>query len=187
MFFSSKVVLVEGETEKIIFNELSQNLIADDGSDVNYFKNNCSICSVGGKENIGNYIEILKKYNIPVKAIVDSDYLDMEKTYRKVCEDNGIDKALDKETLRAKLKDQGVYIIAQGETEDLIPNSDIETMTGISEFDIVEIKEGQPKTSKAFEKQLFKKTKPEIAYDISEFYGSKGSSPFDEIIKWGIK
>jgi len=187
MFFSSKVVLVEGETEKIIFSHLSQNLKADNGTDINYFKNNCTVCSVGGKENIGNYIEILKKYNIPVKAIVDDDYLDMEKTYRKVCDDNGIDKTLDKEDLRTALKNIGVYPIPQGETEDLVPNNEISLMTGISENEIQNIKAAQPKTSKAFEKQIFKKTKPEIAYDIAEFYNNKGSSPFDELIKWGIE
>jgi len=187
MFFSSKVILVEGETEKILFNELSKNLKQDDGNDVNYFKNNCSVCSVGGKDNIGNYIEILKKYNIPVKAIVDNDFLDMEKTYRKICNDNGIEKNLEKEELRAELKKIGVYALLEGETEDLVPNSDISEMTGMSTAEIIAIKVAQPKTSKAFEKQLFRKTKPECAYDISEFYSNKGSSPFDELIKWGIE
>ncbi len=187
MFFSSKVVLVEGETEKILFNQLSQNLKDNNGLDVNYFKNNCTVCSVGGKENIGNYIEILKKYNIPVKAIVDDDYLDMEKTYRKVCNDTDIDMTLDKEDLRTALKNIGVFPIPQGETEDLIPNNEISLMTGIPDNEIQNIKDAQPKTSKAFEKKLFKKTKPEIAYDIAEFYIRKGSSPFDELIKWGIE
>lgn len=187
MFFSSMVVLVEGETEKILFNELSENLKSDDGRDLNYFKNNCSVCSVGGKENIGNYIEILKKYNIPVKAVVDGDFLDMEKTYRKICDDNDIDKTLPKEDLRQRLISIGVRPLLEGETEDLIPNEDIEELTGIPKADIIAIKAEQPKTSKALEKQLFKKTKPEIAHDISEYYKVKGESPFDEIIKWGIE
>jgi len=187
MFFSSNVVLVEGETEKILFSQLSENLKSDDGKDLNYFKNNCSVCSVGGKDNIGNYIEILNKYNIPVKAVVDDDYLDMEKSYRKICDDNGIDKTLPKEDLRQQLIDIGVRPLAEGETEDLIPNSDITDLTGMLEDDIIAIKEAQPKTSKALVKQIFKKTKPEIAYDISEYYKEKGESPFDEIIKWGIE
>ena len=187
MFFSSKVLLVEGETEKIILNQLSEHLKSDDGKEINYFKNNCSVCSVGGKDNIGNYIDILRKYNIPVKAIVDNDFLDMEKTYRKLCNDNGIDLTLAKEDLRQELSKIGVKSLSEGETEDLVPNTDIATMTGIPEADIVNIKAGQPKTSKAFEKQLFKKTKPEIAYDLSEFYKEKGASPFDELIKWGIE
>jgi len=187
MFFSSNVVLVEGETEKILFSQLSENLKSDDGKDLNYFKNNCSVCSVGGKDNIGNYIEILKKYNIPVKAIVDDDYLDMEKSYRKICDDNGIDKTLPKEDLRQQLIDIGVRPLLEGETEDLIPNTDIANLTGISEEDIIAIKEAQPKTSKTLEKKIFRKTKPEIAYDISEYYKEKGESPFDEIIKWGIE
>ncbi|MEQ9406061.1 MAG: AAA family ATPase [Cyclobacteriaceae bacterium] len=187
MFFSSNVVLVEGETEKILFSQLSENLKSDDGKDLNYFKNNCSVCSVGGKDNIGNYIEILKKYNIPVKAVVDDDYLDMEKSYRKICDDNAIDKTLPKEDLRQQLINIGVRPLSEGETEDLIPNADIATLTGISEEDIIAIKEAQPKTSKALEKKIFKKTKPEIAYDISEYYQGKGESPFDEIIKWGIE
>ena len=187
MFFSSNVVLVEGETEKILFSQLSENLKSNDGKDLNYFKNNCSVCSVGGKDNIGNYIEILKKYNIPVKAIVDDDYLDMEKSYRKICDDNGIDKTLPKEDLRQQLIDIGVRPLSEGETEDLIPNEDITNLTGMTEEEILAIKEGQPKTSKALEKQIFKKTKPEIAYDIYEYYKEKGESPFDEIIKWGIE
>lgn len=169
MFFSSNVVLVEGETEKILFSQLSENLKSDDGKDLNYFKNNCSVCSVGGKDNIGNYIEILKKYNIPVKAVVDDDYLDMEKSYRKICDDNGVDKTLPKEDLRQQLIDIGVRPLLEGETEDLIPNTDIANLTGISEEEIIAIKEAQPKTSKALEKQIFRKTKPEIAYDISEY------------------
>lgn len=68
-----------------------------------------------------------------------------------------------------------------------MPNADITEMTGISEADILAIKNAQPKTSKAFEKHLFKKTKPEIAYDLSEFYKGKDASPFDELIKWGIE
>lgn len=187
MFFSSKVVLVEGETEKILFYELSKNLKTEEGADVNYFKNNCSVCSVGGKDNIGNYIEILNKYNIPVKAIVDDDFLDMEKTYRKICDDNGINKELGKEDLRKELEKIGIYVISQGETEDLIPNSDITAMTGVQEEEIVAIKNAQPKTSKALEKKIYNKTKPEIAYDISEYYLNKGNSPFDDLIKWGIK
>jgi putative ATP-dependent endonuclease of OLD family len=187
MFFSSKVVLVEGETEKILFNYLSQNLTLADGKEVNYFKNNYTVCSVGGKENIGNYLEILRKYNIPAKAVVDDDFLDMQKTYSKICTDNGINKDLPKEELRAALKEVGVFALSVGETEDLVPNADLAILTKISEADIIAVKGAETKTSRAFEKQLFKKTKPECAYEIADFYIKKGSSPFDEIIKWAIE
>lgn len=186
MFFSSKVILVEGETEQILFNNLSTDLEFEDGTEVNYFKNNCTVCSVGGKDNIANYLEILAKYNIPTKAVVDDDFLDMKKSYRKICEDNGIDFNQDKEALRKELKEIGVFIIPEGETEDLIPNTDIEEMTGIKLSKIEEIKATEPKTSKALEKKIFKLSKPEVAYELVDFYKAKRNSPFDEIIKWGM-
>jgi len=187
MFFSSKVVLVEGETEQIIFNELSTNLKFDDGIEVNYFKNNCTVCSVGGKDNIGNYLDILRKYNIPTKAIVDDDFLDMKRSYSKICDDNGIDKNLDRESLRKELKNIGVYVIPEGETEDLISSQDLSEMSGKSVEEIDEIKAGEPKTSKAFERKIFNLTKPECAFEIVDFYRGKESSPFDVLIKWGIE
>ncbi len=187
MFFSSKVVLVEGETEQIIFNEISTSLKFDDGIEVNYFKNNCTVCSVGGKDNIGNYLDILRKYNIPSKAIVDDDFLDMKRSYSKICDDNGIDKNLEKELLRKELKNIGVYVIPEGETEDLISNEDLSEMAGKSLEEIEGIKAGEPKTSKAFETKIFKLTKPECAFEIVDFYRGKESSPFDDLIKWGIE
>lgn len=187
MFFSSKVVLVEGETEQIIFNELSSNLKTDDGVEVNYFRNNCTVCSVGGKDNIGNYLDILRKYSIPTKAIVDNDFLDMKRSYSKICDDNGIDKNLERELLRKQLENIGVYVIPEGETEDLISNQDLSEITGKSIKEIEEIKAAEPKTSKAFEKNIFALTKPECAYEIVDFYKKKENSPFDNLIKWGIE
>lgn len=187
MFFSSKVVLVEGETEQIIFNQLSTVLTFDNGNEVNYFKNNCTVCSVGGKENIGNYLNILKKYNIPTKAIVDNDFLDMKRSYSKICDDNGIDKNLNRELLREQLKIIGVYVIPEGETEDLISNKDLVEISGKSMEEIEKIKAAEPKTSKAFERNIFNLTKPECAYEVVDFYRKKSSSPFDDLIKWGIE
>lgn len=187
MFFSSKVVLVEGETEQIIFNEISSSLKTDDGVEVNYFRNNCTVCSVGGKDNIGNYLDILRKYNIPTKAIVDNDFLDMKRSYSKICDDNGIDKNLERELLRKQLENIGVYVIPEGETEDLISNQDLSEITGKSIKEIEEIKAAEPKTSKAFEKNIFNLTKPECAYEIVDFYKKKENSPFDNLIKWGIE
>lgn len=187
MFFSSKVVLVEGETEQIILNELSRTLKFADGTEVNYFKNNCTVCSVGGKDNIGNYMDILSKYNIPTKAIVDDDFLDIKRSYSKICDDNGIDKNLEKELLRKELHNIGVHVIPEGETEDLISNQDLSEMTGKSIEEIEEIKAAEPKTSKAFERNIFNLTKPECAFEIVEFYYNKESSPFDDLIKWGIE
>ncbi len=187
MFFSTKVILVEGETEKIMFPELSKNIELETGKELNYYKNNYSVCSVGGKENIWTYMKILNNFNIQVRAIVDDDFLDMKKSYSKICDYYSINKDLPKDELRQKFKEIGIYAIEQGETEDLIPNNDLIYLTGKSLDEISEIKGRYSKTSKAFEKELFFKSKPEIAYEIVEYYLRIGQSPFDDIIKWAVE
>jgi CRISPR-associated exonuclease Cas4 len=67
MFFARRVVLVEGETEKVILPYLAKKLDIHD-PDV-------SIIDCGSKHNLPLYIEIVKAFEIPYLVIHDEDPL----------------------------------------------------------------------------------------------------------------
>lgn len=69
MFFADKVVLVEGQTEKMMFQAWANYFFGDDIgliSQVSYI--DCL-----GKFNFQHYIKILKEFEIPFVVVVDSD------------------------------------------------------------------------------------------------------------------
>jgi len=75
-------------------------------------------------------------------------------------------------------------VLKRGETENLIPDGDISVMTGKSLEEVQQLISLRPKLSETFEKELFGKSKPEIAYNIVDYYKEKGESPFDKLIRW---
>lgn len=181
MFFADKVLIVEGETEQIIFPSLSM------GSDeTNFYKRNIAVVNAQGKESILGIIRTLDLLNIKWCAVVDNDFLDMKKTVSPVCKHLGLNKDEETEELRKQLISKGFVVIKKGETENLIPDEDIANMTGKTVDEVGQLKAVRPKLSVTFEKELFGKSKPEIAYDIVDYYKERGSSPFDKLIKWVI-
>jgi predicted ATP-dependent endonuclease of OLD family len=179
MFFADRVLIVEGETEQIIFPNISM------GSDeTNFYKRNIAVVNAQGKESIIGIIRTLDLLKIQWRAIVDNDFLDMQKTVSPVCKHLGLNKKEEKEELRKQLFANGFVVIKKGETENLISDEDIAAMTGKTVEDVQQLKEIRPKLSETFEKELFGKTKPEIAYDIVDYYKAIGKSPFDKLIKW---
>lgn len=184
MFFADKVFLVEGETEKIIFPRLSKNVNLNNGESANFLKNNISVTNVNGKESLINYIKILDKFKIQWLALADDDLLTSPSSITKICSYLGLDSTKPKEELRKAFAKKGFGILSVGETEDLIPDTDLVKMTSKNLPHISKAKSNYGKTSKAFEEDIFDKSKPEYAFDITEFYVQQGSSPFDEIIKW---
>ena len=90
LFFSEKVFLVEGITEKNsmpYFFKLNQ---------INMYKENISIVDVGGKQNIIFFSTILKSFKIPFVVLLDSDSdaKDLEYTQKlneKICDHVGKD------------------------------------------------------------------------------------------------
>jgi energy-coupling factor transporter ATP-binding protein EcfA2 len=71
LFFSEKILIVEGAEERII------PLIADKIKDTNSYldKNNISVIRANGKGNISKYIEIAEMLNIEWFALADLDFL----------------------------------------------------------------------------------------------------------------
>lgn len=181
MFFADKVLIVEGETEQIIFPSLSMGT-----DETNFYKRNIAVVNAQGKESILGIIRTLDRLNIKWCAVVDNDFLDMKKTVSPVCKHLGLNKDEETEELRKQLISKGFVVINKGETENLIPDEDIANMTGKTVDEVGQLKAVRPKLSETFEKELFGKSKPEIAYDIVDYYRERGSSPFDKLIKWVI-
>jgi putative ATP-dependent endonuclease of OLD family len=69
MFFADKVVLVEGITDKIIFEALLENKLDSNPDAV------IEVVSVNGKIMFTEYEKILKAFSIPYSIIADKDYL----------------------------------------------------------------------------------------------------------------
>lgn len=66
LFFAKKVILVEGQTDKVIIPALAENL--------NVFKYEYTIIDCGSKSNIPHYVKLLNKFSIPYVAIYDKDH-----------------------------------------------------------------------------------------------------------------
>ena len=66
LFFASKVVLLEGATEKTVFPLLARELGA--------FRYDYTLIDCGSKDNIPLYIKLLNKFQIPYVAVYDRDH-----------------------------------------------------------------------------------------------------------------
>ncbi|SUT91255.1 ATP-dependent nuclease [Actinobacillus lignieresii] len=66
LFFAEKVILVEGQTDKVIIPALADKL--------GVFKYGYTIIDCGSKRNIPLYIKLLNKFSIPYVAIYDKDH-----------------------------------------------------------------------------------------------------------------
>ncbi len=182
MFFADKVLIVEGETEFIIFPKLS-SLIPEN----HFYKNNIAVVNAQGKDTILSIIKTLELLKIKWKSIVDDDFLDRKSTISPICKHLGLNHEDDKEKLRAEFLAKGIWVLKEGETENLIPDADLARLTGKTIDEVKVLKAIRPKLSETFEKELFGNTKPEIAFDIVSYYWKIKSSPFDYLIKWVIE
>ncbi|MDY0099080.1 MAG: hypothetical protein RBR81_07745, partial [Bacteroidales bacterium] len=150
----------------------------------NFYKKNIAVVNAQGKESIIGIIKTLDLLRIKWRVVVDDDFLDMKKTFLPVCKHLMLDINESKQELRKHLFNNGFVVLKKGETENLIPIEDIAEMTGKTINQIVELMALRPKLSEIFEKELFKKSKPEIAFAIVDYYKVKFNSPFDKLIKW---
>ncbi len=66
LFFASKVVLLEGATEKTVFPLLAREL--------GVFRYDYTLIDCGSKDNIPLYIKLLNKFQIPYVAVYDRDH-----------------------------------------------------------------------------------------------------------------
>lgn len=187
MFFADKVFLVEGETEEILFPEISKILSKNSSTHYSFLRGNITTIRINGKSSLLNYVRILDRFNIQWKAILDNDLFERRRDYFSICRYLNIEpEELEIDELRGLLGSKGIGVLTKGETEDLIPVEDIANITGMDEEKVSEILSNYSKTSDAFEKEIFRDSKPDIAFDIVEYYSTKNKTPFDEIIKWVV-
>ncbi|WP_349918654.1 ATP-dependent nuclease [Aeromonas veronii] len=66
LFFASKVVLLEGATEKTVLPLLAKQL--------NVFKYEYTLIDCGSKDNIPLYVRLMNKFSIPYVAVYDRDH-----------------------------------------------------------------------------------------------------------------
>ncbi len=66
LFFASKVVLLEGATEKTVLPLLAK--------EVNVFRYDYTLIDCGSKDNIPLYVRLLNKFSIPYIAVYDKDH-----------------------------------------------------------------------------------------------------------------
>ena len=70
MFFAKKLLIVEGDTEKMAFPEFAKRMNLDfDGAGT-------TIIEVGGKRNIIDFVELALSFEIPVGLVYDTDSSD---------------------------------------------------------------------------------------------------------------
>lgn len=192
LFFSDRVILVEGPTEKHLFNNLDkitkQNPADPDSEDCNFDRINVGIIRMDSVDSIVNYIKILSAFGIEYCAIVDKDFvLDPSKQnkLKELCREIGVNYQDDNiPQLINDLKSKNFLVNTKGEIEDLFPDQDIANITGKNISDIQKIKSKYPnKTSKAF-KELFGTGKAEYAIQIADFYAQNNTShPLEDIIR----
>ena len=66
LFFSEKVILVEGQTDKVILPALADKL--------GVFKHSYTVIDCGSKQNIPLYIKLMNKFKIPYVSVYDKDH-----------------------------------------------------------------------------------------------------------------
>lgn len=81
MFFGRKVLLVEGDTEKVVFPLVAQKM----GSNFIFSENNISIIETGGKGNLILFAKVLNAFKLSYIIICDEDVYEEEK-YVGTCE-----------------------------------------------------------------------------------------------------
>ncbi len=120
LFFANKVVLVEGDTDKILLPNLSKKLNAD----FNFDKKNISIVDVGSKSNLDIFIELLNSFKIPWVALLDKDFVSLSESKGLLNRMNSkfgfgvmIDNLSEKELI-SKFKEHNIYVLSYGEIEN---------------------------------------------------------------------
>ena len=87
LFFATKILVVEGDTEKLAFPEYAKRMGLD------FDKVGATIIEVGGKRNIMDFVNLALSFEIPVALVYDTDSSvfkdnrEEEKAYNELLED----------------------------------------------------------------------------------------------------
>lgn len=190
LFFSDKVILVEGDTEKQLLPALGNQTKVDPSNEglgyCNFDKANIGIIKLDSKDNLLNIVTILEAFKISYIALLDNDFIP-SKTAEKTCMMFSI-KYNNNPNIINELKAKSVVVNTKGEIEDLIPDTDLSSITGISLKDISTIKSKFSKTSKAFTGDrnndgIFNCRKGEYAIIITQYYERQRCNPMANLIR----
>ena len=77
MFFAKKLLIVEGDTEKMAFPEFAKRMKID------FDSVGSTIIEVGGKRNLIDFVELALSLEIPVGLVYDTDSSDFGKTEKE--------------------------------------------------------------------------------------------------------
>lgn len=199
MFFSDKVLLVEGDTEKQLLPVLGRLTLVNENNNNGYYcdfdKANIGIIKLDGKENLINFIKILEAFKIPYLALLDKDFLQSPQL-KNICQKFGIENSNNPQLVQ-ELKNNNIIINIKGEMEDLIPDNDLATITGKTVQDIQNIKatfqQKGGKTSDAFlggrrrSNGIFNKGKIAYAIDIANHYEHQNTNPIADLVRGFFK
>lgn len=120
LFFADKVVLVEGETDKILLPIVAQKV----SNEYNFDKKNISIVDVGSKANLDVFIELLNSFGIPWLALLDKDFVSLTESKGLLKRMNSrFDYGIDVESsteleLISKFKEHNIHVFSFGEIEN---------------------------------------------------------------------
>ncbi|MBA4260227.1 MAG: hypothetical protein C0446_13765 [Chitinophaga sp.] len=81
MFFAKKLLIVEGDTEKMAFPEFAKRM------DIDFDSVGSTIIEVGGKRNLIDFVELALSFEIPVGLVYDTDSSDFGKADREAEEE----------------------------------------------------------------------------------------------------
>ena len=144
MFFARKVILVEGDVERIVLTRTAELM------DKDFNRKNISIIECNGKGTLPYFIQVLSCFNKPFIIIHDVDPLNHEesKTTEQLREEGSSESKIDRIKNKKKIfkKNEEIYnlIISQINKIGLIRiNPNFERLIGITET-------GDRKTFKAF-------------------------------------
>jgi len=96
MFFARRLLIVEGDTEKLALPEYAKR------SDLDFDKVGASIIEVGGKRNIRDFVDLALSFNITVGFVYDIDSSDFSKKDE--------DKEAEYNKILESYKDKGVKV-----------------------------------------------------------------------------
>ncbi|RJR27907.1 hypothetical protein C4561_01315 [candidate division WWE3 bacterium] len=192
IFFSDRIVLVEGATEKILLNNLDKITYSSESDsslrNCNLDRKNVGVIAMDSVDSIMNYIEIAKGFDIPYIAITDKDLVESphkEGKLKSLCSFLGITyQKNDIPKLVNDLRNNSIIVNTKGEIEDVFDDKDIEIISGVSVATIKSLKAKHPnKTSKAFI-EIFNCGKPEYALKIADHYEqNKSKHPLEDTIR----
>lgn len=191
IFFSDRVLFIEGSTEKHLFGNLDKltklNPVDPNSINCNFDRINLGVIKLDSVDSIVNYVTIAKAFGIPYSAIVDRDFIDdpsKQNKCKELCLEVGaIYQVSDKTKLISDLKSKNIVVNSKGEIEDIFSNQEIANITGKQIVDIQVVKSKHAKTSNAF-KEIFSVGKAEYAIVIADFYSQNDQThPLDDIIR----